>query len=69
LNPLGKPCGGVFSTFLESDDALCRYVFASGPGIYATSSNKVMSEERYLVCRRAWGAELLRKDTGSPKNA
>jgi len=36
LNLLGKhTAGGVFSTFLGSD-ALCRYVFASGPGIYET---------------------------------
>jgi hypothetical protein len=65
LNPLGKPCGGVFSPFLGSDDALCRFVFASEPGIYEMTSSKVMSEERYFLCRGAWGAELLMKDTGS----
>jgi hypothetical protein len=39
LNLLGKHCGGVFSPFLGSD-ALCRYVFASGPGIYEMSSRE-----------------------------
>lgn len=42
MNLLGKHCGGVFSPFLGSD-ALCRYVFASGPGIYEMRSREPRS--------------------------
>ena len=65
IEPTRQALRGRLLALSRSDDAPCRYVFASGPNTCEMSSSKVMSEERYFLGRVAWGANRLMKATGS----